>query len=73
MQDLSLVFEVDVTKDTNVNKWDEAIKDARALIDVHKRKIQALRGAILGFQSMRDQGVPWPDVGDLNAESITKD
>jgi hypothetical protein len=43
-----------------LNHWEQAIADAEKLIQHHKGKIQKLRGAIVGFKDMRDQGVPWP-------------
>jgi hypothetical protein len=35
------------------NKWDEAIRDAKA-------KISALRETLKYFEEMRKKGVPWP-------------
>jgi hypothetical protein len=43
-----------------INPWQQAIYDAEQLIERHKKKIQKLRGAIVGFRDMRDQEVPWP-------------
>lgn len=42
------------------NPWEQAISDAESLIKMLKIRIQGLRGAIVGFKDMRDQGAPWP-------------
>jgi hypothetical protein len=52
------------------NPWEQAISDAESLIKTLKIKIRGLRGAIVGFKDMRDQGVPWPGDSEATAKSV---
>jgi len=40
--------------------WDAAIKDAEQMIAEAKKRIAILRNAIRGFETLRDEGHPWP-------------
>jgi hypothetical protein len=63
---------VKVNRDS-VSGWEQAISDAELLIENLKGRITRLRGAILGFRDMRDQGVPWPgaeaNIGEAKTET----
>jgi hypothetical protein len=56
----------------NVNPW-QGIYDAERLIEHYKSKIQKLRGAIVGFRDMRDQGVPWPGASEATEKATQRE
>ena len=50
----------------DVNRWDQAIVDARKEINLAESKIKQMRRAIKAFEAMRDTGEPWPGTQSLS-------
>jgi hypothetical protein len=55
---------LDVSK-TGLDTWEQAINDARQMIEDSKEKIARLKKSIKTFERLRDAGEPWPGTSEV--------